>query len=137
MAITKQSIAQIHAELDAALKAIAAKHGLDMSKSRIVYTDTKFKMNLEFHTKEAIAATAAEAGLDADAVEPADLEKFKAHGWKFGLKTEHLGKICMIQGKQYRLLGMSGYSKLVVQRVFDGVRQVCRAEDFAQKFIDA
>lgn len=137
MAITKDSIKQIHDELDAALKAIAEKHGLDMSKSKIVYGAEHFRMNLEFHTKAATAKVAADAGLDAAAIDPADIDKFKRHCWKFGLAAKDLGNTAVIQGKEYRLVGMSGYTKLVVQRVSDGVRQVCPADFYAARFISA
>lgn len=44
--ITRSNIAQIRADIDAALKAVAAKHGVDFTLGRIVFNENEFRGKL-------------------------------------------------------------------------------------------
>ena len=55
--ITKSNIAQIRADVEAALKAIYAKHGVDVTVGRIMYNADSFRCKIEGNVRGA-AATA-------------------------------------------------------------------------------
>ena len=54
--ITKSNIAQIRADVEAALKTIYAKHGVDISVGRIVYNENQFRCKIEGNVRGANAA---------------------------------------------------------------------------------
>jgi len=51
--ITRTNIAQIRAELEAAMKAIYAKHGVDVTVGRISYNDASFRCKIEGNVRGA------------------------------------------------------------------------------------
>ena len=58
MALTKTQVANARKELDAALKQVAAKIGIDFSIGRITFTDATFRCKLEAVVRGATGAAA-------------------------------------------------------------------------------
>ena len=54
--ITRSNIAQIRADVEAALKTIYAKHGVDVSVGRITYNTDSFRCRIEGNVRGATAA---------------------------------------------------------------------------------
>lgn len=132
--ITKDNIAQISKDLEDALKAVAAKHGLQLSKKRIRYNSDSFTMTSDFVTTTSLAETTAELPGQASAYRPDDLKNFNRHSWKFGLNQDHLGKTALISGENVRLVGMAGYSRLMFQRD-NGTYATGPGDKFAKYFL--
>lgn len=132
--ITKQNIAQISKDMEEALKAVAAKHGLQLSKKPIRYDSNGFKMTCEFVTVSSLAETTAELPGAPSAYRPDDLKNFDRHSWKFGLSRDHLGKKALISGENVRLVGMAGYSRLMLQRD-NGTYATGPGDRFAKYFL--
>ena len=60
-AITKSNIANIRSDVEAALKAIYAKHGVDVTVGRITYTASNFRCKIEGVVRAAVGSTATPA----------------------------------------------------------------------------
>lgn len=54
--ITKSNIAQIRADVEAALRAVYAKHGIDVTVGRITYNSESFRCRIEGNVRGATGA---------------------------------------------------------------------------------
>jgi hypothetical protein len=54
--LTKEKIAQIHNDLDKAMKEVAEKHGLSLSPTRVVFNDATFKITAQFGDTDCIGS---------------------------------------------------------------------------------
>ena len=104
MAITKQTVAIIHSDIQKALEEVAKKHNLQIGKTHITYSDTGFKFTGEFGDKDSIGD-----------VNPTYFNDMKRHGYKFGLKTEDIGKEFTSGKNRYKIEGMKGYTFVVAK----------------------
>ncbi len=98
--IDKAKAKTIHADLDATLKAFAAKHGLTFVPSRATYSTKDFKVHVHFGDK-------AELG-DLNPLYVRDLEKY---GYRFNLDKTMLNKnFKPFPGKNetFKFVGMKG-----------------------------
>lgn len=91
--ITKSNIKNIHAEIDDALKAIAAKHGLVLKPTRLRYNATMLQIN----GMEMVAPTA--SGLD-----PREEEAFNYFAKFDGLEKALQGTF-LYRNEAYKLVG--------------------------------
>ena len=80
MAFTKAKVIMIQSELNAALEALAKKHGLTVSPARIKWNDGEITATTMFGDKK---------DGDADPVLKRDIQRY---GWAFGLTEAHIGK---------------------------------------------
>ena len=75
--ITKTNLLQIRADIDAALKAVAAKHGIDFTLGRIVFNENEFRGKLTGVARGA-------AGLPAVAPVDPEMLALAKNTWLFG-----------------------------------------------------
>jgi len=120
MALTKESIKQIHADLRAALDAVAKKHNLVIAKTHITYTDSSFKFTSEIGSKDVLGDT-----------NPIFYKDIQRHGWKFGLTVKDIGREFKIGARTYKLEGMKGYNFVIGKLTTDGKLYKLRGEDVA------
>src|SRR5574343_1390645 len=106
--LDKNSVAKIHADIRAALDAVAAKHNLSIAKTHITYSDSGFKFTGEFGSKDVMG--------DTNAIYYNDM---KRHGWKFGLSVEDIGKTFKLGSKSFKIEGMRGYKFVVGKNLAD------------------
>lgn len=106
--ITKQSIAILHKQLDAAMKAFADANGLVASGCRLSYNANGFEVRgLQFSTKDA----------NPDAIDPRYLADLKRGGMFVGLDTSMIGTELILSAKR----GMSPKYKFVGMRASKAV----------------
>lgn len=83
--LTKDRVKTIHADIQAALRQVAEKHGLTVSaQSKVTFGSTTFKFSTEFGLKDANGA-----GIEVDPKLARNAERFG--GWQ-GLGAASLGK---------------------------------------------
>lgn len=80
--LNKEKVAQIQADIQAALQAVADKHGLAMSGTKIVFSDVDFKLTTTFGDKSEIGGD----------VDPEFVRNLKRNGAMYGLSVADLGK---------------------------------------------
>lgn len=78
---TRSNLPQIRADIDAALKAVAAKHGIDFTLGRIVFSDSEFRGKL---TGVARSAVPAAAGVSPVAPVKPEMLALVKNTWLFG-----------------------------------------------------
>jgi hypothetical protein len=117
--LTESKVKTIHADITAALKEVAKKHGLTLSPSRISYTTSTFKLTAEF-------GDAAETG----GIDPKLLNNTKRHGWKFGLSESDIGNTFKHGAKTFKFLGLTSPQKSAVDTP-TGEKYQMRTEDVA------
>jgi hypothetical protein len=100
MALDKLTVALIQKDIQAALKAVADKHNLSMSGSRISYSSTDFKLGCTFADKSATGG---------EEVNPDLVRNLKRNGFMYGFTMEDLNLEFMIPGKgQVKFQGLRG-----------------------------
>lgn len=80
--LNKEKVSQIQADIQAALQAVADKHGLAMSGTKIVFSDVDFKLTTTFGDKSEIGGD----------VDPEFVRNLKRNGAMYGLSVADLGK---------------------------------------------
>lgn len=116
--LTKEKVSAVQADIAAALKAVAAKHGMNTSNTKISYTTETFKLTVEFGD---LAVT---GGAD-----PKYLINMKKYGWNYDLEAADINKVFDIHTLgQVQLLGMSGMKKVVLKQVSSGKMYAFDAE---------
>ena len=101
----RTNLKTLRSEIDAALEAVLAKHGLtaDLGNIRFGATDFRCKLNVE------VASTTGPASVaDTDA---AAERKFKAHAWKFGLTGDEFGKTFKSRGTAFTIIEINPRAK--------------------------
>jgi hypothetical protein len=95
--IDKQTIALLHADINAALKTLAAKHGMAISMGTLRYSPTGFSAQL--------------SGAVLDAAEQGDerLDHVKAKDIENAKKLGFFGKTVVYAGASYEIVGHNGY----------------------------
>jgi len=81
--LTKSTVQEIQADLSAALKAVAEKHNLSMSGTKISYTSTDFKLTCSFGDKTATG------GVEVD---PVLFRNLQRNGFMHGLDTTMINR---------------------------------------------
>lgn len=93
MAFDKPTVQQLHREVDAAVKAVLAKHpGVALQKSSGTYSDNEFRISIRLVTQ----------GRSGDLPSEAD---FKQAARAYGFKPEMLGKTVSFGGERFKILG--------------------------------
>ena len=106
MAFTQDRVAAIHSDIRAALDEIAKKHGLNIGKTHISYNDTTFKFSSEIGDSAELGDT-----------NPVFFNYLRSNGWRFGLKTEDMGREFTSNGSVFAIEGMKGTSKVIAKLV--------------------
>jgi len=100
----KTTLTAIQADIQAALKAVAEKHNLSMSGTKISYTERDFKLTCNFGDKAATGGFA---------IDPVALRNLQRNGFMYGLKAEQAGKEFEVPGKGTCILhGLRGKNAL-------------------------
>lgn len=108
-AFDKQNLKTLRADLDAALKAVADKHGIDLSVGTIRFDAAAFSAKIDGAVKQKAA--------DGSVVE-GDLPA--SHKWvvgwnryaeSYGFKVTDLGREFSLYGKRYRVAGLTIHGK--------------------------
>lgn len=89
MAVTRQMIRDINADIEKALQSVAEKHGVKISLGSSSYTHTDFTTKVKVETPEA---------------EGANKEKNKQYAELLGLPTDIVGRTISLQGKNYEVI---------------------------------
>jgi hypothetical protein len=110
MAFTKEQAALVHADIRAALEAVAAKHNLSMVKTHVLYSNEGFKFTGEFGDKNTLGD-----------IDPILFKDMKRHGWKFGFAVEDIGKEFQSRGRTFKIEGMRGYTYVVAKMMKSNV----------------
>jgi len=100
-AFDKNNLKTIRADVDAALAAVAKKHGITLSIGRITFTGETF-------TTKMTAVTNSKSAPGAATVNPEEVKyakNFIADCTFYGFKREDLGKTVQYNGKPYILVG--------------------------------
>jgi hypothetical protein len=109
MAITKQSLILIRADLEAALATVAKKHKLTVSSFSISYNDASFKIKeVNFGSKDITG--------DADPLLYKDMER---HGFRFGLSVKNIGKDFTLGARTFKIEGMRGNKYVIGKSPID------------------
>lgn len=111
--IDKQRIKTIHADIQSALEAVAAKHNLKASGSRISYQADNFKLTVEFGDRAELGNT-----------DPKLVKDFRKNAWKHGLDGKLNAKFTYpLKGKNVELevVGMRGKAVIVRDGVGGGL----------------
>lgn len=125
--LTKPKVQEIHADIKAALIAVAKKHNLKMSDAtKILFNADTFKFTAEFGDLSSAPAGAA-------AVDPKFLNNMKKHSWKFGLSISDIGaKFEVAPLGMVIMEGMSGTTKCAI-RTLGGKGYLMKADQVARK----
>jgi|ERR1035437_5621156 hypothetical protein len=110
MTITAQSITDIQTEINAAMNIIALKYNLKIGKNHISYTDSSFKLGMEFCDKGAVA----------DGVDPILAKDMTRYGYKYGFSVKDIGTEFMSNGEKFKIEGMKGYTFIIASAVVGG-----------------
>lgn len=102
----KQNLATIRTDLDAALEAVAKKHGIQLSVGRITFSEDSFSTKLT----ALIPSDSDDAGT-ANGTEVKWAAAFKTNARFFGLKSEDLGKTVKLGNVDYTIVGMRPRAK--------------------------
>jgi hypothetical protein len=110
----KQNLATIRADLDAALEAVAKKHGIQLSVGRITFSEASFSTKLT----ALIPSDSDDAGT-ANGYEVKWAAAFKSNARFFGLKSEDLGQTVRLGNVDYVIVGMRPRAKnsIVLKRI--------------------
>jgi hypothetical protein len=109
----KDTIKNLRVEIDAALAAIAVKHGIQIRAGNATFSPEFMTMKLEFSTLQNGKPVTKEA------------EALKLYAPSLGLTPEHLAKNFVISGVTYRLVGFCPRKQkfpMVCERTSDGKR---------------
>lgn len=87
----KSAAKMLHEEIDAALKAIAEKHEMSLSRSRASYGDGLLRVNAEL-------AASGKSSLEKDFAQLAPA---------YGLRANMLNSTIMVRGQSYRIVGLN------------------------------
>jgi hypothetical protein len=90
MDMDKVKAKALHTELDEAVRAVAAKHGMDITKSRGAFSDGLFRLNVEI----------AEDGKSSEA------SAFTQLAHVYGLRANMLNSLVTLHGQTYRIVGL-------------------------------
>lgn len=104
----KPKVKTVHEEVDAALKAIAARHGCRLEKSSCTYSETDMRFTIV--VREAVAP-------------PKEAEDFRLYARQWGLEPGDLGAKFRMQGQEWELVGIKpGSTKwpFLIKRLKDG-----------------
>lgn len=124
---TRSNLQVIHADIQAALEAVAKKHGLIVSaRGRVTFDTTTFKFSTEFAKQGA-------AGM-VEGADPKLVSNATRFGYLHGLKPEMLGKTFtdMLLG-EVTYIGMSSREKAVVKATNNGKQYRCPANVVSKK----
>lgn len=99
------NIKALRKDINAALEAVLAKHGLtaDLGNIRFGATDFRCKLNVEVASNTGLGSVA-----DTTA---ANERKFKAHAWKFGLTGDEFGKTFKSRGTRFTIIEINPRAK--------------------------
>ena len=139
--INESTIKTLRAEFQAALDAVAAKHGLSAGMGRITYdhTQTNFRCKLEVVTKtkivkEVVTGDVAQAVETDGDFDPTWAANFKRYAGMLGMTPNDLGKEVTVHGKKFIIAGYrpKARNKMVLRRPTGGhvaydERTVCAA----------
>jgi hypothetical protein len=98
--ITCQALAR---EIEAALQAIATKHGLTVNSAGGTFSDVEYTSKMKFRVA------------DAGAVESAERTDFSVNCSFFGLTADHYGRQFTHKGETYKLIGFTSRAKFCVK----------------------
>lgn len=91
--LNKQSVQELRLKLELALMELAEAEGLEFKLGSITYGEVSFHVKLE----------ARKAGLGL--YDTPEARAWYQHAWRHGLKDEHLGKLVVEKGEQFRVIG--------------------------------
>lgn len=117
MAITKDSIKNINADLRAAIEAVAKKHNLSIAKTNISYNNDGFRFTGEFGDIDSLGD-----------FNPLLVKDLKKHGFFNGLHTA-LGKEFTLNARTYEIQGMKGHGFVIGKLKTDGKLYKLRTDD--------
>lgn len=108
-AFTHANLETLRVEIQDALNAVAAKHGIVAGRlGRIGFQGDHFKASVEFSTAESSAGT--------EIVDPKLFDNMKRHGFKIGFSVTDIGKPVEFHDLGLcKIVGMAGYTKVAVQ----------------------
>jgi len=92
----RPTIKALRAEIDAALKAVADRHGIAITSGSATFSDANVSLKIQL-------ATLGEGG----AVNTREAEDFRRNAASFGLAADDLGRSFFSRGKTYTLVGAS------------------------------
>lgn len=94
------SFGSLRMEINAALAAVGAKHGIEMSIDRITYTETTFRCKLNAVIKDAAP--------EVDTVSSQEVKwksQFLANPARFGMKSTDIGRSVILSGIKHIVIG--------------------------------
>ncbi|MCK5644995.1 MAG: hypothetical protein KAJ19_29615 [Gammaproteobacteria bacterium] len=101
MQFNRKNLNTFRSEINTALAAIEAKHGVKFEIGRITFTDNNFRTRLE--------CTSA-SDKSGNAVDPRQT-KFEANSWKFNIAKDAFGKTFSKGGRKYKIVGLNPRAK--------------------------
>ena len=123
MAINRDNLKIIHADLMAAMQEVAKKHNLSVSPFRITFSDSDFRFTATFGDKSVLGDT-----------DPKLLKDLASRGWEYGLDKSHIGKSFVDRNYSWEFVGMRA-SKAVLKRSDNG-KQYTMSADVVAKMLD-
>lgn len=118
MKFTRQICREVRADIEAALKVVAAKHGVELAVSAGSFSPTDYRVRVE------LSAALTEGGSAAQ-------EAFTRYAPRFGAKAADFGRIVTVLGVRYELVGIMPKSHkypFLGKRVSDGAMRKLPAE---------
>lgn len=112
--LTQDKISAFHTDLDAAIEAVAKKHGMTFKQvGRMMYDPTVG--TVKYNTMFGDVAT---MGGDID---PVALKVTRTHGWFNSFKVEDIGKLEFTYGgKKYLFMGLKNRDTAIIKEVATG-----------------
>ena len=125
MAVTEftlDNLKNIRADIDAALSAVATKHGIKLSLGNISFS------GLEFRSKvEAKILTTVQNGVSVDSSKV----RFEQIAQYYGLKAEDFGMVVTISGTKYKIAGIREKGRknvVLITPVLGGGNRICSVD---------
>jgi hypothetical protein len=104
--ITKDQVQKFQTELGVVLEELCKKHGMSVGKTRIVYNDVTFKLNVEFGEASSL-----------DGVNPVYYNHYLKNHWRFGIKTPTINLPFNYNGTDFEIRGMKNANTFLVRAV--------------------
>jgi hypothetical protein len=123
--LTKEFVETFHQEINDAIDAIAAKHGLKRSGGRITYYPDDGFLKLNDCQFGEIASLGD--------IRPALIEDTNKHGWRWGFTKSDCGNTTFANmGTDYLFYGMKGKDKVAAKNKTDGKVYLFKADAVAR-----
>lgn len=99
--ITRALLAQLKTEIDAAIKTVGDRHGIDLKAGNASFSDSNFALKIEGVVKGG---------------ETGEAQTFLRNATRFGLSNDDLGKTIKLRGRGYTITGMNRGGSILANR---------------------